>query len=168
MAQEQTRSAPDGRGKADGRVPPRPRPPGPEQARGTAQTGAVGNCLFERDRDTTGDLRFFEKGVRRTHHNIVFAFRHRRIIAPKRDFLFARALLDLDLVAKRNRRHKCLDFVKAVAAMAQNSKREIDLRRSEDLHKLQFALSFRAKSRNLLLLVDLLRCPAFARNDNRC
>ena len=39
MAQEQTRPAPDGRGKADGRVPPRPRPPGPEQARGTAKTG---------------------------------------------------------------------------------------------------------------------------------
>jgi hypothetical protein len=39
--------------------------------------------------------------------------------------------------------------VKAIAPAAENSKRKIDLRGSDDLHNLQFALSFRAKSRNL-------------------
>src|SRR4029434_10449420 len=134
----------------------------------SAQTGAVWNRLFERDRDTAGDLRFFKKGVRRTHHNIVFAFRHRRIIAPKRDFLVAGALLDLDLVTKRNRRDERLDFVKAIAATAENSQRKIDLRGSDDLHNLQFALSFRAKSRNLLFVVEILRFLDFARPDKRC
>ena len=111
------------------------------------------------------DLRFFEKNVRRTHHNIVFALRYRRIIAAKRDFVFAGALLDLDLVTKRNRRDERLDFVKAIAATAENSQRKIDLRWSHDLHNLQFALSFRAKSRNLLLLVARLRCLDFADHD---
>ena len=64
---------------------------------------------------------------------------------------------------KRNRRDERLDFVKAIAATAENSQRKIDLRGSEDLHNLQFALSFRAKSRNLLLLVERLRCLDFAR-----
>jgi hypothetical protein len=33
--------------------------------------------------------------------------------------------------------------VKAIAATAENSQRKIDLRGRDDLHKLQFALSFR-------------------------
>ena len=37
-----------------------------------------------------------------------------------------------------------------IAPTAENSQRKIDLRWSHDLHYLQFALSFRAKSRNLL------------------
>ena len=134
--------------------PPRPAP--------------CGILFFEHDRNTTRDLRFFEKNVRCTHHNIVFAFRHRRIIAPKRDSLFAGALLDLDLVTKRDRREEGLDFVKAIAATAENSQPKIDLRGSDHLHNLQFALSFRAKSRNLLLMVEILRCLDFARNDKRC
>ena len=92
------------------------------------------NSFFERDGNRAGDLRFFEKDVRRTHHDIVFAFRQRRIIAAKRDLLFAGALLDLDLVTKRNRRDERLDFVKAIAAAAENSQRKIDLRWSDDLH----------------------------------
>src|SRR5262245_17561245 len=107
------------------------------------------NSLCQPDRNTACDLRFFEKQVRCTHHNISFARRHRRIIASKGDLLFAGALLDLNLVAKRNRRDEGLNFVEAIAATAENSERKIDLRRSEDLHNLQFALSFRAKSRNL-------------------
>ena len=79
--------------------------------------------------------------------------------------LFAGALLDLDLVTKRNRRDERLDFVKAIAAPAENSQRKIDLRWSHDLHNLQFALSFRAKSRNLLLLVARLRFLDFADHD---
>ena len=59
-------------------------------------------------------------------------------------------LLDIDLIAKRNRRDERLDFVKAIAAPAKNFQRKIDLRGSENLHNLQFVLSFRAKSRNLL------------------
>ena len=123
------------------------------------------NRLFERDRNPVGDLNLLEKNLRRTHHNIVFALRHRRIIAAKRDFVFARALLDLDFVTKRNRRDERLDFVKAIAAPTENFQRKIDLRWSHDLHNLQFALSFRAKSRNLLLLVARLRCLDFADHD---
>jgi orotidine-5'-phosphate decarboxylase len=110
----------------------------------------VWNFLFELDRNTVGDLRFLEKDVRCTHHNIVLPFRHRRIIAPKRDLLFAGPLLDFNLVAKRNRRDQSLDLVKAIAAKADDPQRKIDLCGSENLHNVQFALSFRAKSRNLL------------------
>ena len=67
-------------------------------------------------------------------------------------FSFSGAPFNLDLVKNRNRRDERLDFVKAIAATAKNSQRKIDLRGSDDLHNLQFALSFRAKSRNLLLL----------------
>jgi hypothetical protein len=56
--------------------------------------------------------------------------------------------------------------VKAIAATAENSERKIDLRGGDDLHNLQFALSFRAKSRNLLLLIEKLSCRDFARHDN--
>jgi hypothetical protein len=94
----------------------------------------VWNLLFELDRDTAGDVRFFEKHVRRTHHNIVFAFWHRRIIAPECDLLFTGALLDLDLVTDRNRRDERLDFVKAITATAKNPQPKIDLRGSDDLH----------------------------------
>jgi hypothetical protein len=117
-------------------------------AASATKTGAMWNSLFEFDRNTAANVRFFEKNVRRAHHNIVFSLRYRRIIASKRDLLFAGALLDLDLVTKRNRRDKRLDFVKAIAATAENPKRKINFRGSEDLHNLQFALSFRAKSRN--------------------
>jgi hypothetical protein len=55
--------------------------------------------------------------------------------------------------------------VKAIAATAENSQRKIDLRGSDDLHNFQFALSFRAKSRNLLLLVARPRCLDFADHD---
>src|SRR5690349_13849058 len=92
------------------------------------------NSLFKLDRNTAGNLRFFEKNLCRAHHKIVFTFRHRRIIAPKRDVLFAGALFDLDLVTKRNRRDERLDLVKAIAATAENPERKIDLRRSDDLH----------------------------------
>jgi hypothetical protein len=55
--------------------------------------------------------------------------------------------------------------MKPIAAAAEDSQRKIDLRGSDDLHNLQFALSFRAKSRNLLLLVARLRCLDFADHD---
>jgi hypothetical protein len=55
--------------------------------------------------------------------------------------------------------------MKPIAAAAENSQRKIDLRGSDDLHNLQFALSFRAKSRNLLLLVARLRCLEIADHD---
>jgi hypothetical protein len=58
--------------------------------------------------------------------------------------------------------------VKAIATTAENSQRKIDLRGSDDLHNLQFALSFRAKSRNLLLVVEILGGPDFARPDKAC
>jgi hypothetical protein len=55
--------------------------------------------------------------------------------------------------------------MKAIATPAENSQRKIDFRGSDDLHNLQFALSFRAKSRNLLLLVARLKCLDFADHD---
>src|SRR6266480_1154081 len=48
-------------------------------------------------------------------------------------------LLDFDLVTKRNRRDERLDFVKVIAAPAEDSQRKINLRGSHDLHNLQFA-----------------------------
>ena len=55
--------------------------------------------------------------------------------------------------------------MKTIAAATDDSERKIDLRGSDDLHNLQFALSFRAKSRNLLLLVQTQRCLDFAEYD---
>ncbi len=57
-------------------------------------------------------------------------------------------LLDVDLVVERNRRDERLDFVKTIRAFPEDPQREINLRRSENLH-LHNSLSFRAKSRNL-------------------
>ena len=48
--------------------------------------------------------------------------------------VFAGALLELDLVTKRNRRDERFDFVKAIATTAENFQRKIDLRGSDDLH----------------------------------
>jgi hypothetical protein len=69
------------------------------------------------------------------------------------------ALVEGNFVAKGYRRDERLDFVEAVLASTQNLQRKINLRRRENLHSLQFVLSFRAKSRNLLPLVgNIERC----------
>ena len=68
-------------------------------------------------------------------------------------------LLDPDLVSNGNWRNERLDFMEAIVAPAQDLQGQIDLRGGENLHSLQFALSFRAKSRNLLPLVgNIERC----------
>src|SRR2546423_270341 len=67
------------------------------------------------------------------------------------DPLSQASFIDSDLVVERNRRDERIEVVETIVPPAENFQRKIDLRRSEGLHSsLQFVLSFRAKSRNLL------------------
>src|SRR5437660_2778698 len=98
------------------------------------------NFLFELDRNRGVDLRRGKESFRRANGEILVALRHGWVIAAKLDSLFGIALVDPNLVVKRNRRDERLDFVEAIVAASQNFQTKIDLRRCENLHRHNFSV----------------------------
>ena len=126
------------------------------------------NFLFELDRNRRVDLSCFKERLRCADDQIVIALRDCQIVAAKLDSLF-RSFIDSDRVVERNRHDERVELVETIVPSAENFQRKIDLRGSEDLHSsLQFVLSFRAKSRNLLSVdrnIDPAAAGDFARHD---
>src|SRR6266498_4366047 len=125
------------------------------------------NLLFELYRNCGLDVCRGKESFRRANSEIVVSLWHRWVIAAKLDSLLGIALVDPNLVVKRNRCDKRLDFVKAIAAAAQNFQVKIDLRRCENLHRHNFSVIPSEVEESLTVQGVNERCLDFARHDKK-